>query len=406
MNNINFKNYLKNYPNKKGFFGKYGGVFTPQELEAALNEITRAYFEISKTKAFKDELKEIQTHFQGRPTPIYYAKRLSNHLGNGNKLFLKREDLNHTGAHKLNHCMGEALVAKKMGKTKLIAETGAGQHGVAIATAAAYFNLQCEVHMGEVDVIKQANNVSKMKILGAKIIVVKEGDKTLKEAVDSAFNAYLNDYQNSLYAIGSVVGPHPFPKMVRDFQSIVGKEAKKQILKHTNKLPDYVIACVGGGSNAMGIFSAFIETESVNLIGVEALGKGASYGLHSAAITYGKEGIMHGFNSLMLKDNNDNPAQVYSIASGLDYPSVGPEHALLHDLKKVAYKTVSDKEALEAFFLLSKLEGIIPALESSHALAYAFKLAKKVTNKNILINLSGRGDKDVDFVIENYPHLK
>ncbi|MCK9166764.1 MAG: tryptophan synthase subunit beta [Acholeplasmataceae bacterium] len=406
MNNINFKNYLKNYPNKKGFFGKYGGVFTPQELEAALNEITRAYFEISKTKAFKDELKEIQAHFQGRPTPTYYAKRLSNHLGNGNKLFLKREDLNHTGAHKLNHCMGEALVAKKMGKTKLIAETGAGQHGVAIATAAAYFNLQCEVHMGEVDVIKQANNVSKMKILGAKIIVVKEGDKTLKEAVDSAFNAYLNDYQNSLYAIGSVVGPHPFPKMVRDFQSIVGKEAKKQILKHTNKLPDYVIACVGGGSNAMGIFSAFIETESVNLIGVEALGKGASYGLHSAAITYGKEGIMHGFNSLMLKDNNDNPAQVYSIASGLDYPSVGPEHALLHDLKKVAYKTVSDKEALEAFFLLSKLEGIIPALESSHALAYAFKLAKKVTNKNILINLSGRGDKDVDFVIENYPHLK
>lgn len=406
MNNINFKNYLKNYPNKKGFFGKYGGVFTPQELEAALNEITRAYFEISKTKAFKDELKEIQTHFQGRPTPIYYAKRLSNHLGNGNKLFLKREDLNHTGAHKLNHCMGEALVAKKMDKTKLIAETGAGQHGVAIATAAAYFNLQCEVHMGEVDVIKQANNVSKMKILGAKIIVVKEGDKTLKEAVDSAFDAYLNDYQNSLYAIGSVVGPHPFPKMVRDFQSIVGKEAKKQILKLTNKLPDYVIACVGGGSNAMGIFSAFIETENVNLIGVEALGKGASYGLHSAATTYGKEGIMHGFNSLMLKDNNDNPAQVYSIASGLDYPSVGPEHALLHDLKKVAYKTVSDKEALEAFFLLSKLEGIIPALESSHALAYAFKLAKKVTNKNILINLSGRGDKDVDFVIENYPHLK
>jgi len=406
MNNINFKGYLKKYPNKKGFFGKYGGVFTPQELEAALNEVTRAYFEISKTKAFKDELKEIQTHFQGRPTPIYYAKRLSNHLGNGNKLFLKREDLNHTGAHKLNHCMGEALVAKKMDKTKLIAETGAGQHGVAIATAAAYFNLQCEVHMGEVDVIKQANNVSKMKILGAKIIVVKEGDKTLKEAVDSAFDAYLNDYQNSLYAIGSVVGPHPFPKMVRDFQSIVGKEAKKQILKLTNKLPDYVIACVGGGSNAMGIFSAFIETENVNLIGVEALGKGASYGLHSAAITYGKEGIMHGFNSLMLKDNNDNPAQVYSIASGLDYPSVGPEHALLHDLKKVAYKTVSDKEALEAFFLLSKLEGIIPALESSHALAYAFKLAKKVTNKNILINLSGRGDKDVDFVIENYPHLK
>ena len=315
---------------------------------------------------------------------------------------MKREDLNHTGAHKLNHCMGEGLLAKYLGKKRLIAETGAGQHGVALATAAAYFGLECEIHMGEVDIKKQAPNVARMKLLGATIIPVTKGAKTLKEAVDSAFESYLKNYQNSIYCIGSVVGPHPFPQMVRDFQMVVGEEARKQFKEMTGEMPDVICACVGGGSNSAGLFIPFLN-DPVEIIGVEPLGKGATRGEHAASMTYGSEGIMHGFNSIMLKDEQGNPDAVYSIASGLDYPSVGPEHAFLHDIGRIKYETITDKETLEAFYMMSRLEGIIPALESAHAVAYAMKLARTTMKTgSILVNLSGRGDKDMDYVIENY----
>lgn len=401
MKNVDFKTYLKSFPSKEGYFGKYGGNYTTEELHKPLEEITKAYLEIGKSEKFLEELRLIREEFQGRPTPVYYCERLTNLLGGKLHIYLKREDLNHTGSHKLNHCMGEGLLAKYMGKKKLIAETGAGQHGVAIATAAAYFGLECEVHMGEIDIAKQAQNVTKMKLLGAEVISVSTGTKTMKDAVDSAFDSYIKNYETAIYCIGSVVGPHPFPMMVRDFQHVVGLEARKQFLEKTNTLPDKVIACVGGGSNAMGIFSGFLN-DPVELIGVEPLGKGSKKGEHAASITYGNEGIMHGFNSIMLQDENGVPDPVYSIASGLDYPSVGPEHSLLHDLKRVNYKVINDLEALEAFYLLSRYEGIIPALESSHALAYAIKEARNNITGNILVNLSGRGDKDVDFVCENY----
>jgi tryptophan synthase beta chain len=298
--------------------------------------------------------------------------------------------------------MAEALLAKHLGKTKLIAETGAGQHGVALATAAAYFGLECEIHMGEVDIKKEHPNVVRMKILGAKVVPATHGLKTLKEAVDSAFEAYLKDTKNQLFAIGSVVGPHPFPKMVRDFQSVVGFEAKEQFYEMTGKLPDAVTACVGGGSNAMGIFSAFIE-DAVELIAVEPAGKGEKLGEHAASLTYGSEGVMHGFNSIMLKDENGEPAPVHSVGSGIDYPSVGPEHAYLNSIGRTKVGLCSDAEAIDAFYKLSQHEGIIPALESAHAVAYAMKYAKENPNKSILVNLSGRGDKDIDYVIENYP---
>lgn len=400
MKNVDFKTYLKNFPDKDGYFGKYGGNYSPKELQEPLAEITKAYLTICKSVSFINELRRIRKEFQGRPTPVYHCERLSRMLGNL-QIYLKREDLNHTGAHKLNHCMGEGLLAKYMGKKKLIAETGAGQHGVAIATAAAFFGLECEVHMGEVDIAKQAPNVARMKILGAKVVPVTHGNKTLKEAVDSAFDAYLKDYHNSIYCIGSVVGPHPFPMMVRDFQMIVGVEAREQFLEMTGELPDSIAACVGGGSNSIGIFSGFLS-DPVKLVGVEPLGVGEGKGEHSATITYGKEGIMHGFNSIMLQDEQGKPDPVYSIASGLDYPSVGPEHALFHDLKRVEYTTINDQDALEAFFLLSKYEGIIPALESAHALAYAIRQSRHNDTGSILVNLSGRGDKDIDFIVEKY----
>jgi tryptophan synthase beta chain len=317
------------------------------------------------------------------------------------QIYLKREDLNHTGAHKLNHCMGEGLLAKYMGKKKIIAETGAGQHGVALATAAAYFGLECDIYMGEVDIAKQAPNVARMKILGARVIPATHGLKTLKEAVDAAFQAYLREYKDAIYCIGSVVGPHPFPMMVRDFQMVVGIEAREQFLEMTGILPDAVVACVGGGSNAMGIFSGFLK-DPVELYGVEPLGRGPSVGDHAASMTYGEEGVMHGFNSIMLKDENGEPAPVHSIASGLDYPSSGPEHAFLKEKGRVNVITATDEEAVEAFFKLSRYEGIIPALESSHALAGAMKMAKEGKHRAILVNLSGRGDKDMDYVIENY----
>lgn len=400
--------YLKQFPDDKGYFGKFGGAFVPDEILKQMKEINEAYGLIAQNADFIAELRKIRKDFQGRPTPLYFAKNLTQKYG-GAGIYLKREDLNHTGAHKLNHCMGEALLAKFMGKKKLIAETGAGQHGVALATAAAYFSMECEIHMGEVDIQKEYPNVTRMKILGAKVVPVSFGAKTLKEAVDSAFEAYLKDPINSMYAIGSVVGPHPFPKIVRDFQLVVGIEAKEQFKNMTGELPDIVTACVGGGSNAMGIFGAFIDDEYIELVGVEPLGKVESnntesnhLGNHAASLSYGSEGIMHGFNSIMLKDENGNPSSVYSVASGLDYPSVGPEHSYLFSSGRTKVAAINDKEAIKAFFELSRLEGIIPAIESSHALAYALKIAPSLKGKKILVNLSGRGDKDIDFVIKNY----
>ena len=393
-------NYFKNYPNKEGFYEEYGGSFIPPNLQAEMEKITDAYYSISKSHHFISELRSIRKHYQGRPTPTYFCNRLSTKYGG--RIYLKREDLNHTGAHKLNHCMGEALLAKYLGKKKLIAETGAGQHGVALATAAAYFGLECEIHMGEVDIIKEHPNVVRMKILGAKVVPVSFGLRTLKEAVDSAFGAYMQDAENSIYCIGSVVGPHPFPMMVRDFQRVVGIEAKEQFLEMTGELPDNVVACVGGGSNAMGIFSAFLDDEECKLYGVEPAGRSLELGEHAATMSLGKPGMIHGFKCYLLQDENGEPAPVYSVASGLDYPGVGPEHSMLKDTKRVTYETATDKETIEAFYELSRLEGIIPALESAHAVAYALKLAKENPRQSILVNLSGRGDKDIDYVMDTY----
>lgn len=399
---MDYRTYLRNYPDSNGKFGSYGGSYLPDELIPAFEEISEAYQTICHSSQFINELRRIRKEFQGRPTPVYHCERLSAHVG-GAQIYLKREDLNHTGAHKLNHCMGEGLLAKFMGKKKLIAETGAGQHGVALATAAAFFGLECEIHMGEVDIAKQAPNVSRMKILGAKVIPVTHGLRTLKEAVDSAFESYAKNYKDSIYCIGSTLGPHPFPLMVRDFQSVIGYEAKDQFKEMTGLLPDVVCACVGGGSNAAGMFIPFLE-EPVDIVGVEPLGRSSNLGDHAASMSYGESGIMHGFKSIMLKDENGEPAPVYSIASGLDYPSVGPEHAFLHDLGRIEYQAATDEEAVKAFFLLSRLEGIIPALESSHAVAYAMKKAKDMKQGSILVNLSGRGDKDVDYVVEHYSY--
>ena len=400
MNGVDFETYLKNYPDREGYFGKYGGAYISEDLKRAMQEIDEAYFTICKSSRFIGELRRIRRDFQGRPTPISHLERLSSTIGNV-QLYVKREDLNHTGAHKINHCMGEVMLAKYMGKKKVIAETGAGQHGVAMATAAAYFGLKCDIYMGSVDIEKQAPNVARMKILGANVIEVTDGLATLKEAVDAAFAAYAREYKDAIYCIGSVVGPHPFPMMVRDFQSVVGVEAREQFLSTTGELPDAVVACVGGGSNSMGIFSGFLN-DPVKLYGIEPLGRGAQLGDHAASLKYGEEGIMHGFNSIMLKDENGDPAPVYSVASGLDYPSSGPEHAFLRDIGRVKYDVIDDEETIDAFFRLSRMEGIIPAIESAHAVAYGIKLAKRLGKGSILINLSGRGDKDMDYVIEHY----
>ncbi len=397
---INFDTYLKQYPDKNGYFGRYGGAYISDELKKAMEEITEAYFTIAKSSKFVGELRRIRREFQGRPTPISYLERLSTSIGNV-QLYVKREDLNHTGAHKLNHCMGEALLAKYMGKKKVIAETGAGQHGVALATAAAYFGLECDIYMGAVDIKKQAPNVARMKILGANVIEVTEGLQTLKEAVDAAFAAYTKEYKDCIYCIGSVLGPHPFPLMVRDFQHVVGEEAREQFISMTGELPDAIVACVGGGSNAAGFFSGFLN-DPVDIYGIEPLGRGPKLGDHAASLKYGEEGIMHGFNSIMLKDENGDPAPVYSVSSGLDYPSSGPEHAFLRDLGRVQYDVIDDEETIDAFYKLSRMEGIIPALESAHAVAYGIKLAERMGRGSVLINLSGRGDKDMDYVIEKY----
>ncbi|WP_019671995.1 tryptophan synthase subunit beta [Psychrobacter lutiphocae] len=387
-------------PDADGLYGEFGGKIGHPQLAKALAELEVGFHEIIKNDDFISEMKRLRETYVGRPSPIYHAKRLSEHCG-GAQIYLKREDLNHTGAHKINHCLGEVLLAKKLGKTKVIAETGAGQHGVALATAAALMDVECEIHMGVVDIKKEHPNVSRMKILGAKLVPVSEGAGTLKEAVDSAFVAYLNDIENSMFAIGSVVGPAPYPEMVGYFQSVIGHEAREQFLATTGSLPNKVVACVGGGSNAMGMFSGFLDDETVEKIGVEPAGEGLDTPNHAATMTKGVKGEIQGFKCYVLLDDEGQPAQVHSIASGLDYPGVGPQHSYLKDSQLATYEAVTDEECLDAFMALSRLEGIIPALESSHAVAYAMKVAKDMSPQDtILVNLSGRGDKDIDYVLE------
>lgn len=389
---------LKSLPDAKGFFGKYGGRYVPPELEAVLNEVEQAYAQARADASFVAEYQGLLRDYVGRPSPLYLARRLSDHCG-GAKVYLKREDLNHTGAHKINHTLGEALLAKRMGKRKLLAETGAGQHGVAVATAAALLGLECEVHMGTIDIAKQHPNVVRMELLGAKVVPVDQGGKSLKDAVDSAFSAYLTSYKDTFFAIGSVVGPHPYPAMIRDFQAVVGREAKQQIMEVEGRLPDYAVACVGGGSNAIGLFHEFLDDTEVKLVGVEPSGRSLNPGDHAATLTLGTPGTIHGMYTYVLQDSSGQPAPVYSIASGLDYPGIGPIHADLKERGRAQYETASDVEALAAFRLLARLEGIIPALESSHALAYAQRLASTLPrNQIIIVNLSGRGDKDIDFI--------
>lgn len=385
-------------PDQQGNFGQHGGKISHPQLAKALEEIEQGFRQIIDDPEFIAEMKRLQATYVGRPSPIYHARALSK---NGAQIYLKREDLNHTGAHKINHCIGEVLLAKKLGKKKVIAETGAGQHGVALATAAALLGLECEIHMGVVDIAKEHPNVSRMKILGAKLVPVSAGAGTLKEAVDSAFASYMEQLEESMFAIGSVVGPAPYPEMVAYFQSIVGHEAKEQFSTQYGGLPDEVIACVGGGSNALGLFNAFIDEPSVALVGVEPAGEGLDKaGRHAATMTKGKFGQIQGFNCYYLQEEDGTPSAVHSIASGLDYPGVGPQHCYLKDIGRGRYETATDQECLEAFLSLSRQEGIIPALESAHAVAYALRRAKELgSDKRLLVNLSGRGDKDIDFVL-------
>ena len=405
MNCVNINDLPKMMrPNEQGFYGVYGGAVDHPVLAAEMEKIKAAFYSIIGDADFISEMQRLQETYIGRPSPIYHAKNLSNLTPNGAQIYLKREDLNHTGAHKINHCIGEVLLAKKMGKKKVIAETGAGQHGVALATAAALVGLECEIHMGVVDIAKEHPNVSRMKILGCTLVPVSEGAGTLKEAVDSAFGAYLQDPVNTMFAIGSVVGPSPFPEMVAYFQSIVGCEAHTQFKKLTGGLPNEVVACVGGGSNAIGLFSGFLDEASVRIVGIEPAGEGLDTGHHAATLTLGKPGHLQGFYCYFLQNEDGSPAAVHSIASGLDYPGVGPVHCHLKDLGRVHYETATDQETLDAFMTLSREEGIIPALESSHAVAYAIRRARELgasgQGQSILVNLSGRGDKDIDFVIE------
>lgn len=394
------ENSLKLSPDQSGYFGKYGGQIIPPILKPIFDNISVAYKVAQSDSDFQKEYHDLLKNYVGRPSPLYFAKNLSEKFG-GAKIYLKREDLNHTGAHKINHTLGEALLAKKMGKTTLLAETGAGQHGVALATAAALVGIKCEIHMGEIDVLKQHPNVIRMQLLGAKVVTVKYGGRCLKDAVDSAFDAFVKDPENIFFGIGSIVGPHPFPMMVRDFQSIIGKEAKAQILEQEGKLPDYLIACVGGGSNAIGLFHEFLDDISVKMIGVEPSGRSFKPGDNAATLTLGKPGNIHGMFTYLLQNDKGEPLPVHSIASGLDYPGVGPIHSDLKDKGRIIYETINDIEALNAFQILTKSEGIIPALESSHALAHAMKIASKLKQSEIIIvNLSGRGDKDIDYVAD------
>ena len=383
--------------NTKAYFGKFGGQFVPETVMFALDELEAAYENIAKTAEFKAELDDLLKNYVGRPSPLYHAKRLSEHYGH--EIYLKREDLNHTGAHKINNALAQALLAKKMGKKKVLAETGAGQHGVATATAAALLGLECDVYMGATDVERQQLNAFRMQLLGARVVSVEDGLKTLKEATTAAIQAWVNEIESAFYVIGSAVGPHPYPRIVRDFQSIIGRETKEQ-LKEYGVHPDYIIACVGGGSNAIGIFSAFLDDADVNLIGVEAAGLGAHTPYHAATLTKGRTGIIHGMKTIVLQDEYGMIEPVHSISAGLDYPGVGPEHAHLHESKRAAYYGVTDDECINALYLTRRLEGIIPAIESSHALAYLEKLCPNLTKKSVIVvNVSGRGDKDINTVM-------
>ena len=387
-------------PDAKGHFGPYGGVFVSETLISALEDLKAAYARFKDDPAFKAEFAYELKHYVGRPSPIYHARRWSEHFG-GAQVYLKREDLNHTGAHKINNVIGQALLARHLGKPRVIAETGAGQHGVAAATIAARYGMECVVYMGSEDVKRQAQNVYRMKLLGATVVPVESGSKTLKDALNEAMRDWVTNVENTFYIIGTVAGPHPYPMMVRDFQSVIGLEAREQMPEMTGRQPDAVLACVGGGSNAIGIFHPYIEYENVRLIGVEAAGYGLETGKHSATLSAGRSGVLHGNRTYLLQDDNGQIIETHSISAGLDYPGVGPEHAWLKDSGRAEYVAVTDDEALEAFHKLCRLEGIIPALESSHALAYAAKLAPRMRKDQILlINLSGRGDKDMHTVAE------
>jgi len=391
---------------RKGYFGDFGGQYVPETLMSPLQELEKAYLKLSKDKDFKKELSGWLTNFVGRPTPLYFANQLTNKIG-GAKIYLKREDLTHTGAHKINNALGQALLAKHMGKKRLIAETGAGQHGVATATVAAALGMECVVYMGTVDIERQQPNVQRMELLGATVMPVSAGSKTLKDAINEAIRDWVTNINSSHYLIGSVLGPHPYPTIVRDFQKIIGEEVRKQIKEQANKLPDYLVACVGGGSNSIGLFFDFLKEKNIKIVGVEAGGYGIKSNKHAARFAGGKPGILHGTLSYVLQDKYGQITETHSISAGLDYPSIGPEHANLQQTKRVEYTHVTDEEALKAFMLLAETEGIIPALESSHAVAYAIKLAKKLPkNKIIIVNLSGRGDKDLAQAIEHIKKMK
>ncbi|OEH87054.1 tryptophan synthase subunit beta [Desulfuribacillus stibiiarsenatis] len=383
-----------------GYYGEFGGSFVPEELQKALNHIEESFYKYKDDPEFIAELDYYNREYVGRPNPLYLAERLTEKLG-GAKIYLKREELNHTGSHKINNVLGQTLLAKRMGAKRVIAETGAGQHGVATATACAMFGMECVIYMGEEDTKRQALNVFRMELLGAKVVPATSGSRTLKEAVDEALKDLMMNYENTYYMLGSAVGPHPYPMIVRYFQSIIGREARQQILEKEGKLPDVVMACVGGGSNAIGLFHPFVDDKEVKIIGVEPGGTGIEDGLHAAPLVAGSPGLIHGFKCYVVQDEQGNPKKTHSIAAGLDYPGVGPEHSFLKASERGEYVAVTDKEALDAFQQLSKLEGIIPALESSHAVAYAIKLAPQMSkDQTIIVNLSGRGDKDVQQVFE------
>jgi tryptophan synthase beta chain len=391
---------------RKGYFGDFGGQYVPETLMSPLEELEKAYLKLGKDKKFREEVSKWLTNFVGRPTPLYFAEQLTKKAG-GAKIYLKREDLTHTGAHKINNALGQALLAKHMGKKRLIAETGAGQHGVATATVAAALGMECIVYMGTVDIERQQPNVQRMKLLGAKVVPVTAGSKTLKDAINEAIRDWVTNISTSHYLIGSVLGPHPYPTIVRDFQKIIGEEARKQIMFQAKRLPDYLVACVGGGSNSIGLFYDFLKEKKIKIIGVEAGGNGIRSGKHAARFEGGRPGILHGTFSYVLQDKYGQITETHSISAGLDYPSIGPEHADLYASKRVEYTNITDEEALKAFMLLAETEGIIPALESSHAVAYALKLAKKLPkDKIIVVNLSGRGDKDLAQAIEHIQKMK
>lgn len=388
---------MKGIPDRKGHFGIYGGRYIAETLMPAVLELEKAYKVYRKDRSFQEEFRRLLKDYVGRPTPLYYAERLTERLG-GAKIYLKREDLCHTGAHKINNTIGQILLARRMGKTRIIAETGAGQHGVATATVAALFGLECEIYMGVEDMERQAPNVFRMRLLGARVTPVSAGSRTLKDAMNEALRDWVTNVHNTFYIIGSVAGPHPYPMMVRDFQSVIGKEARVQIRRKEGRLPDLLVACVGGGSNSIGLFYPFLD-DDVDMVGVEAAGEGIETGLHAASITGGSVGVLHGSKTYLLQDKDGQVIPTHSISAGLDYPGVGPEHSYLKDIGRVEYRTATDIEALEAFKTLSLTEGIIPALESAHALAYAMKVAPDMDrDKIIIVNLSGRGDKDMETV--------